>query len=322
MEPNQTKTKTTPKDFFLYLGVMATLYASVVSLINLLFAYIDYTFPDILNYGFDPYLGTIRWGMAFLFIIFPAFLVGTWYINKDIRANPEKENIGVRKWLTYLALFVAGVSILIDLSVLIYTFLGGEITARFSLKVFVILLVSGFGLSYYLLDLRGSIRQSQKLEKIFGCFSALLVIASIVIGFLIVGSPSTQRDYRLDQQRMGDLQNIQWQIVNYWQQRQSFPKSLADLSDPISNYIVPRDPETGEQYEYKLGEGYAFQLCATLNRESRGGITTMESTKPVPARGEFGLENENWQHQAGKKCFERVIDPKRYPPFERPPLKI
>ncbi len=322
MDTNQIKPKTTPKDFFLYLGVMAALYASVVSLINLLFAYIDYTFPDVLNYGFDPYLSTIRWGMAFLFIIFPAFLAGTWYINQDIRANPEKESIGVRKWLTYLALFVAGVAILVDLSILIYTFLGGEITARFALKVLAVLLVSGFGLSYYLLDLRGKIRENQKLGKIFGTLAVLLVVVSIVSGFLVVGSPSTQRDYRLDQERIGDLQNIQWQIVSYWQQRQSFPKSLTDLNDPISNYIVPSDPETGEQYEYKMGEGLAFELCATFNRESREGIATMKSTKPVPVRGEFGLENENWQHKEGKKCFERVIDPERYPPFEKGTSKI
>lgn len=322
METGQIKPKTTPKDFFLYAGVMAMLYASVISLINLLFAYIDYTFPDVLNYGFDPYLSTIRWGMAFLFIIFPAFLVGTWYINKDIRANPEKENIGVRKWLTYLALFVAGVAILVDLSVLIYTFLGGEITARFALKVLAVLVVSGFGLSYYLLDLRGNIRQSQKLGRIFGGLAVILVIVSIVVGFFIVGSPATQRAYRLDQERVSDLQNIQWQIVNYWQQRQSFPKALADLNDPISNYFVPSDPETGEQYEYRLGEGLSFELCATFAKESRGGNVAVERTKPVPARGEFGLENEIWTHQSGEKCFKRIIDPKRYPPFERAPLKI
>lgn len=316
------KPKTTPKDFFLYLGVMAMLYASVISLINLLFAYIDYSFPDVLNYGFDPYLSTIRWGMAFLFIIFPAFLVGTWYINMEVRANLEKESIGVRKWLTYLALFVAGVAILVDLSVLIYTFLGGEITARFALKVLVILIVSGFGLSYYLLDLRGKIRESLNLGRIFGAVAFIAVIISIVGGFFIVGSPSTQRAYRFDQERISDLQNIQWQIVNYWQQRQSFPKSLADLNDPISNYAVPSDPETGEQYEYKLGEGYAFELCATFAKESRGGNVAVERTKPMPVQGEFGFENENWLHKAGRVCFERIIDPKRYPPFERTPSKI
>ncbi len=322
METSQIKPKTTPKDFFLYLGVMATLYASVISLINLLFAYIDYSFPDVLNYGFDPYLSTIRWGMAFLFIIFPAFLVGTWYINKDIRVNPEKESIGVRKWLTYLALFVAGVAILIDLSVLIYTFLGGEITARFALKVLVILIISGFGLSYYLLDLRGKIRESQNFGRIFGAVAFATVIVSIAGGFFIIGSPSTQRAYRFDQERINGLQNIQWQIVNYWQQRQSFPKTLADLNDPISNYMVPSDPETGEQYDYKLGEGYAFELCATFAKESRGANVAVERTKPIPVQGEFSLENENWRHNAGRVCFERIIDPERYPPFERTPSKI
>ncbi len=315
------KPKTTPKDFFLYVGVMVMLYASVISLINLLFAYIDYSFPDVLNYSYDPFLNTIRWGMAFLFIIFPAYLVGTWYINRDIRVHPEKETIGVRKWLTFLALFLAGAAILVDLSVLIYTFLGGEITMRFALKVLSVLVVSGFGLSYYLLDLRGVVRENKNIGLTYAALAILLVGGSVVAGFFIVGSPATQRDIRFDAQRVSDLQNIQWQIINYWQQGERVPKSLTDLSDPISGWIVPNDPETGAPYEYILGEGMSFQLCATFTKESRGGVSG-DMTKPVPVGGEFGLENENWVHGAGRQCFERVIDPLRYPPIGRVPAKI
>lgn len=317
MEPNQ-KPKTGPKDFFLYLGVMVMLYASVIALINLLFAYINYAFPDQLYSGYDPYLNTVRWGMAFLFIIFPAFLFGTWYINNDIRKNSDKEGLGIRKWLTYLALFVAGAAVLVDLSILIYTFLGGEITTRFGLKVLVVLVVSAFGLSYYLLDLRGKIRASKNLGHVYGIVAGLLVLASIVGGFFVVGSPSTQRAVRFDNQRVSDLQSIQWQIVNYWQQRQAFPKDLSALNDQISGFTVPKDPKTGAAYEYKLGEGMAFELCATFERESREGDGSI--TKPM--RVDYGLQDDVWTHGVGNKCFERVLDPKRYPPFEKVPERI
>lgn len=323
MEITLGKPKTTPKDFFLYVGVMALLYGSITALINLLFAYINFSFPDVLNVYYDPFSDTIRWAMAFLLILFPAFLVGTWFINKDLRANPDKDSIGIRKWLTYLALFVAGAAILVDLSVLVYTFLGGEISTRFVLKVAVVLVVATFVLAYYLLDLRGKIRENKKTGQIFGAVAIVLVLGSIVSGFFIVGSPATQRALRFDQQRISDLQNIQWQIVNYWQQRQEFPKSLSALNDPLSGFTVPKDPETSSDYEYTLGEGYAFELCATFAKESRGGAGD-KYTQPVPAVPIFdgGFENETWQHPAGKYCFERILDPKRYPPFDKTAPRI
>jgi hypothetical protein len=26
---------------------------------------------------------------------------------------------------------------------------------------------------------------------------------------------------------------------------------------------------------------------------------------------------DNWQHGAGQQCFDRTIDPQRYPPFQK-----
>lgn len=314
MNGDQQKPRTTPKDFFLYAGVMVLLYGSIISLINLLFAYINYSFPDQLNYYYDPFSGTIRWAMAFLIILFPAFLVGTWFINKDLRIHPEKDSIGIRKWLTFLALFIAGAGILVDLSFLVYTFLGGEITTRFILKVLAILVIAGYALSYYLLDLRGRIRENKKLGQIFGGVAALLVLASLVSGFFIVGSPSTQRDLRFDQQRIGDLQNIQWQIVNYWQTKRALPQSLDDLNDSLSGFSSPVDPETGEAYKYVRKEGLSFELCGTFklenNEESLDGY---RSKTPAVISG----VEDSWAHEAGEYCFERVIDPDRYPVIDK-----
>jgi hypothetical protein len=120
------------------------------------------------------------------------------------------------------------------------------------------------------------------------------------------------RLYRFDNQKVSDLQNIQWQIVNFWQQKHVFPKSLADIEDPISGFVVPKDPQTGEVYGYELGEGMSFQLCATFNAESQGPAQPQYYESFPSAKGE-----DNWQHPAGRHCFERSIDPDRYPPFEK-----
>ena len=69
------KTKMTPKDFFVQLGIFASLYISLGSLVGLLYEIIDHIFPDLNAYGYnDPYSSGMRFAIASLIIIFPAFI--------------------------------------------------------------------------------------------------------------------------------------------------------------------------------------------------------------------------------------------------------
>mgnify|MGYP001589652765 FL=1 len=146
-----------------------------------------------------------------------------------------------------------------------------------------------------------------------GYAAGVLVLLSIIAGFFIMGSPSQVRLYRFDDQKVSDLQNIQWQIVNFWQQKERLPKSLDELEDPISGFIVPKDQQTGSSYVFTLGEGMAFNLCATFNAESQGPAKQTAYYESYPVGD---VSNENWQHGAGEHCFERIIDPERYPPYQ------
>lgn len=317
--------KTTAKDFFIYLATVALLYVSFGSLLNLLFNYINYYFPDILTdsyYYYDPYTAAVRFSLAVLIILFPVFWFATYYINKDLRAYPEKQELAIRKWLLYLTVFVAVAIVIGDLVVLVNTFLNGEITTRFILKVLAVLVLTGFTLLYYTWDLKGKYVEKPMLGRSLGIVAAIIVFASIVGGFFVIGSPQSQRMIRFDQQKISDLQSIQWQIVNYWQQKEKMPKGLADLTDPLSGFMIPKDKETGKDYEYLLGEGMSFKLCAEFNKESNersypdpyggkgGGIGLSESSYPYP-----GGMDENWKHGVGYVCFERIIDPEKYPPY-------
>jgi hypothetical protein len=66
----------------------------------------------------------------------------------------------VRRWLTYLTLFVAAVVLIVDLITLVDNVLGGEVTVRFVLKVLVAGLIAGTIFGYYLWDLRRDERLS------------------------------------------------------------------------------------------------------------------------------------------------------------------
>ncbi len=309
-------TKFSPKDFFLYLGLVASLYVSVGSILVLLFNYVDALFPDALQGKYNSFSGPIRFAMSALIVAFPLLVVFTRVMNGRIREEASRMNLTIRKWLLFLTLFVAGAVIAGDLIALVNTFLGGELTARFLLKVLAVLVVFGSVFAYYLKDLRGYWREHEAISKYVGWVGGAVMLAIIVSGFFIIGSPWAQRLARFDDRKVSDLQTIQWQIVNYWQQKGKIPVALSELEDPISGFRAPKDPETGTPYGYTVLEADAFELCATFSTATslangKGASVPARTAYPMPVDG-FSV-NENWAHDAGDVCFTRTIDPDLYP---------
>lgn len=310
--PNENNDmKTTAKDFFLWAAAMAALLVSVISLVALLFEYIDRLVGDTARY-YDVYSTGITAAIASLIVIFPLYLWFTRMLNEDIRKHPEKKELWVRKWLVSLTIFVAGLAIVIDLITLLRYFLQGEeLTAAFLLKVLTVLVIGGGVFYYYLSDIRGKWERNEKQSKMIAAIVAGLVLIAVVAGFFIIGSPATQRELRQDQQRVNDLQSLQYQIIEYWRTTESLPATLGDLSDPLKGYSIPTDPATGEAYEYSTTGATSFELCATFN------LPSPETAQPsrVAYPGIYDTGNEFWQHDTGRTCFERTIDPELYPPY-------
>jgi hypothetical protein len=314
------KPRVTPKDFFLWAAAMLFLYVAVYHYIALVWDYINYSFPDPLAYyPADPYQSGISWEMATLIVLTPLFLVLMWWIHRSIRQDATRREIWIRRWALYLTLFIAGVTVAIDLIYVLYAFLNGtDLTTRFLLKAVVVLAVSAIGFMHFLADLWGYWEKFPARNKIVAWATAVLVALTVIAGFFIVGTPAQARLYRFDEQKVNDLQTIQSQVVNYWQSKQKLPTVLADLNDPISNFTVPTDPQAEDSYTYKATGALSFQLCATFNAETRGN-NPYQSTPmaPVPVGGAGKPIADNWQHGAGQVCFERTIDPQRYPPFPK-----
>jgi len=327
------KPKITPKDFFLWAGAMVALYWSIFSLIQLLFTYADYAFPDALNAYMDPYSSSMRFYIASLIVLYPLFLVLMRFIRRDQERDPSRTEIWVRRWALVFTIFVAGITVAGDLITLINYFLGGEVTTRFLFKVAVVLLISGGALLHFLADLRGYWIKNPHYARMVGWGAGVVIIASIISGFFIIGSPNQVRLYRFDDQKVNDLQNIQYQIINYWQTKQQLPASINDLNDPLQNYIVPTDPQGGASYVYEPMTSTTFQLCATFNAPTQpNSHYTQARTIPMPAPASAPYASGTpvkgvdiaalpWTHDAGYQCFTRTIDPQRYPPFIKPTAK-
>ena len=312
--------KVTPKDFFLWAGSIIALYVSTVSLLALWFAYIDRLVGEVPSYA-DPFSTGMRIAVASLIVVFPVYLYLTRKLHREERQNSDKKEIWVRRWLIVLTIFGSVITILVDLVVLLNTFLGGEaLTAAFVLKVLSVLVVIGGVFYYYLQEAKGTWDRKEGISKSIAALVSFVVLVSVVAAFFIIGTPRQLRLMRYDQEKVQALQNIQWQLINHWQQKQRLPALLNDLKDPIGGFVVPEDPQMNDGpqyiYEYKATAPRAFELCAVFNGPSVG--TAADGTvKPRPVSTDYyGPENEYWEHSAGRVCFERTIDPERYPPYQ------
>jgi hypothetical protein len=301
-----------PRDVFLHLLAIVTLYWSAVSFVTLMWQYINYFFPDVLNTSYYMgFSGPIRFAVSSLIIVFPVFISVSWYLNKIYRKESAVRESKIRKWLIYLTLFIASIVIIGDLVSTINTLLGGEITIRFTLKALSILSVAAAVFGYYLDDVRRD--TPTKSAKYFAWVSGIIILVTIVGAFFIIGSPATARLIQFDQQRMSDLMGVQAGILNYWQSKEKLPNSLSDLYDSMSGYTAPNDPETGVPYEYKIknATNLTFELCATFSKEGKSN----PNGGPVPITK--NLYSLSWDHSAGRVCFERTIDRQFYPPLNK-----
>lgn len=131
-----------------------------------------------------------------------------------------------------------------------------------------------------------------------------VVVAALVTGILIVGSPQNQRASRFDEQRTSHLQNIQWQIMEYYRVNGVLPVELAELDNELNGYKTPDDPETNTPYVYEVTGDTSFELCATFNRPRVNDRTSYA--------GPVGGPSEFWEHEAGYVCFDRSFDETQY----------
>jgi hypothetical protein len=163
-------------------------------------------------------------------------------------------------------------------------------------------------------DLRRNIHEKKSLLPLYATIASLVVIATLCLSFLIIGSPFEQRVYRLDETRVMDLSNISQQIIYHRQNYKVVPETVSALEQ--TGFFVPRDPETRADYEYRRISDMKFELCATFSRQTRP-VDINKGTraqKPVivgmtPEAGRNPSVPYEWDHTEGRNCFEREIFP-------------
>lgn len=309
------KPKTTAKDFFLWAGAIVAFYWSVIAYAALVFDYINYTFPNALQYlPPDPYQSGISYEMASVIVLFPIYILLMWIIRRDYTLEPGRKEIWARRWALILTLFLAGIAMAADLITLLTTFLNGEeLTTAFLLKVLIIFLLAAGVFMHFISDLGGYWDRFPARHNAVRIGVGILAVVTVVSDFFIVGTPGAARMARFDAQKITDLSSIQYRVTDYWRAKQALPASLTDLADPLNYGPLPVDAQAGMSYTYRATGRYSFELCATFNAVGRDELGRAK-TEPVMPEA-VGVEQDSWQHGAGLVCFSRTIDPSFYPPL-------
>ncbi len=140
------------KDAFSYLLSFAMLGTWAYSVGEIAFVWIDRIAPDATQNG--SYYGDPSYQLAFslarLIVAFPVYLLLMRGLNRELMRYREKHFSAVRKWLTYLTILIVSLIAVGTLMAFLTSFLRGELTMRFVLKVATVLLINGGILRYYL----------------------------------------------------------------------------------------------------------------------------------------------------------------------------
>ncbi|GGE58876.1 DUF5671 domain-containing protein [Actibacterium pelagium] len=145
------------KEAFLYGLMFVSLAVTAVHLVILGFELADNWIPDPAHtYGYYS-RSTVRWSISALIVFFPMFLWLNNLIGKAVKKDEGKRRSGVRKWITYLTLFCATLTLLSDLIVVIHAYLNGDLTARFFVKSTIVAVVAGLIFLYF----RGEMKEAE-----------------------------------------------------------------------------------------------------------------------------------------------------------------
>lgn len=299
----------TPRNFALQLGALAALYASAASLITLLFSGLTIALPDPADSYWQASSAqeSMRFAFAALVIFFPTYLGLTRAVNVIRRRDTAGAYLGLTRWLIYLSLLLGGAILLGDAVAVLYGWLNGELTLRFFLKAAILAGVVGVAFTYYLLDARGFWQTHERYSLYYGLGVMVIVATAIVWALTVMDSPAEVRESRIDEQQINDLRDIQYRIQDYLVAKEALP---TDLATAYTTGEPPTAPPERSDYRYeRTGDG--FQLCAEFVTASERGEYPYANRPIAPPKDSTQpyIENpNNWLHEAGEWCFERIVD--------------
>jgi hypothetical protein len=126
--------------------------------------------------------------------------------------------------------------------------------------------------------------------SVFVAAAGVIILGAITAGLFALGSPADERNRRVDQRRVVDLQRVAAAIDLYWTRYDRLPASVRELGGEPGIQINTADPETRAPYDYVPTDSATYEVCANFVNES--GEMSSNRRKNV------------WAHGAGRQCFQ------------------
>lgn len=285
------------REAFMHLVMFATLYTFAYSAGTILFSLISIHVPDPAVRSWGGELGMLRGAIAALVTAFPIYLWMSALVGGTLVRDPEKRSSGVRRWLTYLTLFIAVLTLIGNFVGVLNSLLSGELTLRIVLRSLVVFSIAGLIFGHYLLGLRRDEAEGASAPVKPGLLGRIAVVGTLVVliaGFLNVGTPGTTRGRVLDAKRVQGLKELSERIENQARREHALPRSFSALLEESTDYThrTYTDPLTSQNYDYEVVDSVTFVVGATFATDDS-----------VDADGDpIDLE---WRHAAGPVRFTR-----------------
>ncbi|MFC4348832.1 hypothetical protein ACFO5Q_13345 [Kordiimonas lipolytica] len=140
--------------------------------------------------------------------------------------------------------------------------------------------------------------QPSSSAKLFLGIAAALTLLLVIVGTVLVRSPSEMKLVKMDQKRVQHLQQLAQSVRVFYRGEKALPETLVALKERDDRVKLSADPVSGRSYQYhSIGET-SFELCATFS------LSTLEGDRPM-----YGLIYDvDWRHPAGDYCFKIDID--------------
>ncbi|HOX96885.1 MAG TPA: DUF5671 domain-containing protein [bacterium] len=306
----------------LHSAVTAFLYLlSLVTLGFTAFAIGDILFSLITKYVPDPLLDNTAWAyrdlkfsIASLIITAPLFIVLANYIQKYIKSERISLESQVRKWLSFVTIFIASCVIIGVLIGIIVNYLDGNLSLRMFLELAVVLAISTMILLYNIFDIRRQdVPKKNVLRLVFNSVVIPLAVISLIIAFFLVESPTQARSRRIDEKTMDTMSQIKSVMENYYFNNKNLPNDLDTLKNQGDKYYIYAEDfntiDKDHSITYERLENNRYKMCADF-------LLSSEQIKNV-SYNTYTLEM--FPHNAGNNCFtyELKADPNGYTISER-----
>ena len=111
-----------------------------------------------------------------------------------------------------------------------------------------------------------------KKNKITMIIVSLIVLATVIYGFLDGGSPQAARNKRFDDKRIRDIQVIKGWVNSYYNKNKLLPSTAFEaLTNNYNsgNLKIPTDPETNSEYQYQVVNGKEYKICTTFSTSTK-----------------------------------------------------